>query len=79
MMLLRRPALLGAGVLAAPRRPARRTDVRVVPAERARRAGAAVGLGGTRELPPQRGIGHSVTAPVWRRRALPRAEDAGVY
>ena len=37
----------------------------VVPAERGRRAVADVGLGGTRMLPPQRDIGHSVTAPVW--------------
>ena len=50
MMALRRPALRGRGMVAATRRPARGTDVRVVPAERARRAGAAVGLGGTREL-----------------------------
>ena len=37
MMTLRRPTLLGAGRVAAPRRPARRTAVRVVPAGRGRR------------------------------------------
>ena len=37
MMALRCPTLLGAGRVAAPRRPARRTAVRVVPAGRGRR------------------------------------------
>jgi len=41
MMALRRPTLLGAGRVAATRRPARRTAVRVVPAggERAKARG----------------------------------------
>ena len=53
MVPLRRPALLGAGVLAAPRRPARQTIVYVLAGQHASagRRGSRVGL--ARELPLQ--------------------------
>ena len=53
MVPLRRPALLGAGVLAAPRRPARQTIVYVLAGQHAsaRRRGSRVGLAW--ELPLQ--------------------------
>ena len=53
MMALRRPALLGAGRVAATRRPARRTAVRVGPAGRWRRGVCGGRVGGAWELPPQ--------------------------
>jgi hypothetical protein len=52
-MALRRPTLLGAGRVAATRRPARRTAVRVVPAGRWRRGVCGDRVGGAWELPPQ--------------------------
>ena len=64
MMALWRRALLGAGVVAAPRRPARRAAVRAVSTARGRRGCAAVGLGGTWELPPQRDSGRSLSSCV---------------
>ena len=52
MMALRRPALLGAGMVAATRRPARRTAVRVGPAGRGRRVCVGGRVGVAEELPP---------------------------
>ena len=48
MMTLRRPALLGAGMVAATRRQARRTAVRVGPAGRGRRVCVGAGQGSRR-------------------------------
>ena len=74
------PHLLGARGLAAPRRPARQTAMRVGSAARGRRVVQGQGSPpGAWELPPQRDIGRSVAARVWRRWALPRPGDAGVY
>jgi len=71
MMALLRPALEGAGALAATRPPARRTAVRPVRTGRGRRG--ALGEGRVRAGAAAAAWRRALaSAPVWRRRALPQ-------